>query len=136
MKLSFLVSLMLLSLFLSKAQGIRLEKGSFAAPQNKHDEERKSLKRNNNGDTDEETVFCKDEHCTGKIKNRELFTSSSSALHAISKKVKTKGNDKANGRKVKEFKVNKKQEEDVHEDLMDITDMDYSPARRKTPIHN
>ncbi|CAL5186884.1 unnamed protein product [Lathyrus oleraceus] len=131
MKLSFLVSLLLLSLFLSKAQGIRLEKGSYAAPQNKHDEERKLLKRNNNGDTDEETVFCKDEHCTGKIKNRKLFTSSASALHAISKKVKTKGNDK-----VKEFKVVKQEEEDVHEDLMDITDMDYSPARRKTPIHN
>lgn len=45
--------------------------------------------------------------------------------------MKTKGNDK-----VKEFKVVKQEEEDVHEDLMDITDMDYSPARRKTPIHN
>lgn len=49
--------------------------------------------------------------------------------------MKAKGNDKAKG-KEKEFKLNKQQEEDVHEDLMDITDMDYSPARRKTPIHN
>ncbi|XP_058725804.1 uncharacterized protein LOC131597107 [Vicia villosa] len=135
MKLSLLVSLMLLFLFLTKAQGIRLDKGSLAAHQNKHDEERNLLKRNNSNDTDEETVVCKDEHCTGKIKNRKLFTSSASALHAISKNVTTKGNDKAKG-KVQEFKLNKQQEEDVHEDLMDITDMDYSPARRKTPIHN
>ncbi|KAL5100837.1 hypothetical protein RYX36_005164 [Vicia faba] len=126
MKLSFLVSLLLLFLFLTKAQGIRLDKGSLAARQNKYDEERNLLKRNNSNDTDEETVLCKDEHCTGKIKNRKLFTSSASALDANSK---TKG-------KVKEFKVDKQQEEDVHEDLMDITDMDYSPARRKTPIHN
>lgn len=34
------------------------------------DEERNLLKRNNNGDTDEETVFCKDEHCTGTLKKR------------------------------------------------------------------
>jgi len=45
------------------------------------------------------------------------------------------GNDKANG-KEHEIRVNQQQEEDVREELIDISDMDYSPARRKTPIHN
>lgn len=44
-------------------------------------------------------------------------------------------NDKLNG-KEEEINVNQQQEELLHEDLVDITDMDYSPARRKTPIHN
>lgn len=44
-------------------------------------------------------------------------------------------NNKAMG-KEKETKINKQQEEVVHEDLIDITNMDYSPVRKKTPIHN
>lgn len=45
------------------------------------------------------------------------------------------GNDRANG-KEHEIRVNQQQEEDVREELIDISVMDYSPARRKTPIHN
>lgn len=51
-------------------------------------------------------------------------------------------NDKVKGEK-EEIKVNKltasKQQMLPHEhypDLVDIAEMDYSPARRKTPIHN
>lgn len=45
------------------------------------------------------------------------------------------GNDKANG-KEHEIRVKQQQEEDVREELIEISDMDYSPAKRKTPIHN
>ncbi|XP_057431050.1 uncharacterized protein LOC130723918 [Lotus japonicus] len=132
MRPSFVVSLMLLSFFLTKAQGIRLEKGSFAAQQhNKHDEEDNLLRREDS--SDDEAVLCKDEKCTGKIKNRKLFTTSVSTIHAISKNVKNGGTDKE-----EEIKVNKQQEvpHEHNPDLVDIVDMDYSPARRKTPIHN
>ncbi|KEH37879.1 hypothetical protein MtrunA17_Chr2g0304701 [Medicago truncatula] len=153
MRASFLISLVLLSLLLTKAQGIRLERGSLAARPNKHAKESNLLRRSNSGD--EEAILCKDEQCTGKIKNRKLFTTSTSAIHANSKKgsrdvafntnVKkvnaggnegnTTGNDKANG-KEHEIRVKQQQEEDVREELIEISDMDYSPAKRKTPIHN
>ncbi|KAJ1440087.1 hypothetical protein SESBI_02324 [Sesbania bispinosa] len=93
------------------------------------------LKRN-----DEEAIVCKDEECTGKIKNRKLLTTSASTTHAISKNVKNRGNEAHPTRNdeggEEEIKVNKQQElpHEHYPDLVDIAD--YSPARRKTPIHN
>ncbi|KAJ1382369.1 hypothetical protein SESBI_44285 [Sesbania bispinosa] len=69
MRPSFVVSLLILSLLLTKAQGIRLGKGSLEAQQQKqHDEESTLLKRSNTNA--EEATLCKDEQCTGSQKKR------------------------------------------------------------------
>ncbi|RDY12814.1 hypothetical protein CR513_02332 [Mucuna pruriens] len=174
MRPSFVISLLLLSLFLTKAQGIRLEKGSFASQQHKqHDQQRNLLNRINGAN--KEAILCEDEqYCTGKIKIRKLVTSSTSTTHDISKmstqmkpwnfflspiydlytllhgqNVKNGGNEaqapeignsrnyKVNGEE-KEILVNKQQvlSHENYPDLVDIADMDYSPAKKNPPIHN
>ncbi|XP_027333628.1 uncharacterized protein LOC113848353 isoform X2 [Abrus precatorius] len=117
------------------------------------DEGNTLLKRSN---TDaEEVVLCsKDEQCIGKIKNRKLVTTSVSTTQSMSKNVKSeehKGHPLVNGNtrnvnaneEVKEVKVNtltiskhKDVPQEHYADLVDIAEMDYSPARRKPPIHN
>ncbi|KAG4991030.1 hypothetical protein AAZX31_09G088000 [Glycine max] len=69
---SLVISLLLLSLFLTKAQGIRLEKGSFAAQQHKqHDQEESNLLKKTNNGANKEAIVCKDEqYCTGTLKKR------------------------------------------------------------------
>ncbi|KAK7411655.1 hypothetical protein VNO78_03090 [Psophocarpus tetragonolobus] len=146
MRPSFVSSLLLLCLFLTKAQGIRLEKGSFAAQKHKQDQESNLLKKINSDDY-KEAILCEDEkYCTGKIKNWKLVTSSTSSYHDISKNVKNggteakppeignKSNYKVNGEE-REMLVNKN-EEHSHEHYQDLVDMDYSPAKKKPPIHN
>ncbi|KAF7806471.1 uncharacterized protein G2W53_038632 [Senna tora] len=102
----------------------------------------------------EEAVLCKNEQCTGKIKNRKLVvatTSISSTSHKLSKgndheahssgngntrKVKLEGEEK--GIKVQTLATSEHRElhHEQYPDLVDIAEMDYSPARRKPPIHN
>ncbi|KAK7292001.1 hypothetical protein RIF29_07609 [Crotalaria pallida] len=162
MRPSFVVSILLLSLLLlTKTQGIRLGKGSSLVVQQhrQHDKESAMSKKSNISDPDEEAILCsKDEQCTGKIKNRKLVTTSVSTTHTISKNVNNGGNEvhplvNGNTRSVKvngeanETKVNKmstdskNQQDQQHQEqypdlVVDITEMDYSPPRRKTPIHN
>ncbi|KAK7304742.1 hypothetical protein VNO77_42629 [Canavalia gladiata] len=70
MRPSFVVYLLLLSLFLTMVLGIRLEKGSIVAQQHKqHDQESNLLKRINSGN--EEAILCKDEkYCSSSLKKR------------------------------------------------------------------
>ncbi|KAF1892428.1 hypothetical protein Lal_00010893 [Lupinus albus] len=86
MSASCVVFLLLLSLFLSKVQSIRLEKGSYALKQHKqHDEEIDLLKRNNSDDV--EPIPCKDKHCrsTLNLKKRvsRISRKSSNSLVSI-----------------------------------------------------
>ncbi|KAJ1385885.1 hypothetical protein SESBI_41289 [Sesbania bispinosa] len=156
MRPSFVVSLLILSLLLTKAQGIRLRKGSLEVQQQKqHDEENTLLKRSNTNA--EEATLCKDEQCTGKIKNRKLVTTSvstSTTTQSLSKSVKNK-EDKANlsvngntrnvnvhggMEQVKKSTLTASKHRDLpqehYPDPVEITEMDYSPAKRKPPIHN
>ncbi|KAE9608266.1 hypothetical protein Lal_00003559 [Lupinus albus] len=62
MRPSFVLSLLLFSLFLTKTHGIRLEKGSYDVIQHKqHGEENNLLNRNNGAGI--EGIPCKDEQC-------------------------------------------------------------------------
>ncbi|KAE9601764.1 hypothetical protein Lal_00041047 [Lupinus albus] len=156
MRPSFVVSLLLLSLLLTKAQGIRLGKGSLEVQPQKHHDEESALLKTSDSDA-EEAILCKDEQCKGNIKNRK-FVTTVSTTYTISKNV-NKGENEAlplvngnNNRSVKvnveanERKVNKlstifkhqdyHQHKEQYPNLEDITEMDYSPARRKPPIHN
>ncbi|XP_020225664.1 uncharacterized protein LOC109807534 [Cajanus cajan] len=142
MKPSFVVSLLILSLLLAKSQGIRLGKVSLEVQQQKqHEGESTLLERSNN--EAEETVPCKGNECTGKIKNRKLVTTSISATLPLSKNVKKeefKGEPSVNrnARNVNTLSTSKHKDvpEEHYHDLVEITEMDYSPAKRKPPIHN
>ncbi|XP_061350904.1 uncharacterized protein LOC133295976 [Gastrolobium bilobum] len=153
MRPSFVVSLLLLSLLLTKSQGIRLGKVSLSGQQQKqHAEESTLLKRSNTHA--EEAPHCMDEQCTGRIENRKLVTTSASTTQSLAKNMKNgehKAQPRVNGNtrnvnvngEAEEVKANalstSKLQDLSHEhypDLVEITEMDYSPAMRKPPIHN
>ncbi|XP_027905353.1 uncharacterized protein LOC114164789 [Vigna unguiculata] len=147
MKPSFVIYLLLLSLFLIQARGIRLEKGSQQHKQ--HDEENNLLKRIDSA-AKKEATLCEDEqYSAGKRKCRKLVTSSISTNQDISKNVKNEGNEteapetyKSRNYKVnwegKEIFVNKQEEvsDEKYMELVEIAGMDYSPAKKNPPIHN
>ncbi|XP_004508405.1 uncharacterized protein [Cicer arietinum] len=134
----YIVSLLILLILLTKAQGIRLGKVTLAFEQEKHDEENTLLKRSNTINDANEAILCNDKkQCTGNIKNRKSVTTSISTTKSLSKNVKNREdvnvNEEAKDIKVKSMTTSKYY---ATEDLVDITEMDYSPARRKPPIHN
>ncbi|KAL9339605.1 hypothetical protein Peur_068620 [Populus x canadensis] len=155
MRPSLVVSLLLLSFLLQEAQGIRLEKGFMQVRAQKVQEDKSSLKeRSANGGVIGEAILCKEEHCTGM--GRKLIavtTSTSSTTITTSKNEKNEGNKAGSiskRRSSKEEIVGEREKlsvnswrnsdhkvnEDHYEEIMDFTQMDYSPARRKSPIHN
>ncbi|KAJ6741893.1 hypothetical protein OIU85_016022 [Salix viminalis] len=156
MRPSLVVSLLVLSFLLQQAQGIRLEKGfkQVGADQKVQAEEITPLKeKSNDGRVLGEAVLCKEGHCTGM--NRKLIavtTSTSSSPTITTSKNEKNGENKADpiskGRSTivgehEKLPVNSSPKsehqvltKDHDEETMDLTEMDYSPARRKPPIHN
>ena len=141
MKPSFAIFLLLLSLLLAQTQGIRLGKVSLPVQQQKQQNGESTLLKRSNTDA-EETVFCnKDKECTGKLKNRKLVTTSVSTTPSLSKNVEESkaeelvNENSRNVNTVRSWKQKNVPEEHNHE-LVEITEMDYSPAKRKPPIHN
>ncbi|XP_011017929.1 PREDICTED: uncharacterized protein LOC105121108 [Populus euphratica] len=156
MRPSLVVFLLLLSFLLQEAQGIRLHKGFMQVRAQKVQEDKSSLKeRSASGDVlVGEAILCKEEHCTGMGRKLIAVTiSTSSTTITASKNEKNEGNKAGSiskGRSSKgeimgerekllvnswrnsDHKVN----EDHYEEIMDLTQMDYSPAGRKSPIHN
>ncbi|XWS73016.1 hypothetical protein CRYUN_Cryun02cG0089800 [Craigia yunnanensis] len=152
MRLSCLaVSLLVLFIFLSSVQGIRLEKSFKSAGHHKLHEG--ALMKNSNGVMGE-VILCKEGHCAGK--GRKLFTATtaSTPTSTTTSKSEENGENKANptskvksgneenGGKQEKFPVGSattSEHQKVHDqyaDIMDIAEMDYSPAGRKPPIHN
>ncbi|CAL9028152.1 unnamed protein product [Prunus brigantina] len=168
---SLAVSLLLLSLLLSGAQGIRLEKGFISVtPQknnnNLQEQETASMKRS--AGPGESSSLCKDGgECSSSGKTRKLISktaSSAATTTTTSKNDKDDGGNRGDldpkGEKVNNNTqpggedgdvkaksssvISKHQEQEAvaahqvqhYPDLTDMTEMDYSPARRKPPIHN
>ncbi|PIN20314.1 hypothetical protein CDL12_06994 [Handroanthus impetiginosus] len=115
--------LLLLSILVHEAQGIRLiRKGPPAERQNNINQELHPVKTNKDGV--EEVILCKSKHCSGRIRKLTMTPISSTTTTA-----KTDKNE--------ENKVQAKLEgSSRNEDILDIAGMDYSLARRKPPIHN
>ncbi|KAK3026562.1 hypothetical protein RJ639_041148 [Escallonia herrerae] len=154
MKLSSLVFVLLLSSLLFKAQGIRLGKLSTPAGRNKIQQEEDDLVRRNNGGVGE-VILCKDGHCSGMM-NRKLVSipTSTSTSTTDSKNHKNEGNkadplskgkssSEGLGGKEESFSVksspvsfHREAASERYPDILDIAGMDYSPAKRKPPIHN
>ncbi|KAF9679716.1 hypothetical protein SADUNF_Sadunf06G0043400 [Salix dunnii] len=157
MRPSLVVSLLVLSLLLQEAQGIRLEKGfqQVGAQKVQAGKSTPLKEKSNDGGVLGEAVLCKEGQCTGM--NRKLIavtTSTSSSPTITTSKNEKNGENKADpiskGRSTtgeivgeheklsansspnSEHQVTK----DHYEETMDLAEMDYSPARRKPPIHN
>ncbi|QCD80566.1 uncharacterized protein LOC114179477 [Vigna unguiculata] len=135
----FVVFLLILSLLLAQTQGIRLGKVSSPLQQQKQQDGEFSLLKRSNTDAEETVLLCKDNECTGKLKNRKLVATSISTTKSLSKNVEeSKGEELVNGRNVNTLRSWKQKDvpEEHNHDLVEITEMDYSPAKRKPPIHN
>ncbi|XP_004242715.1 uncharacterized protein [Solanum lycopersicum] len=108
-----------------------------------------------NGDFGEVNIICKDNHCSSSGRNRKLMTKTTSTSSPITtttstKNIKNEGNIKAHDTTIlkgqsssENFSINsspetghRKTSSDRHPDVLDLAGMDYSPAKRKPPIHN
>ncbi|KAM7508294.1 hypothetical protein LguiA_018747 [Lonicera macranthoides] len=149
MRLSLLLSVLLLSTLFCEAQGIRLEKSSSLT---RHDKIQESgdltIKRSNGGGVGEVTL-CRDGQCSGQ--NRKLMTKTTSTTTTTT--TTSKNDQKTEGNKSSSEGVDGEVEKKLYvrsppvsshskaspehsPDILDIAGMDYSPAKRKPPIHN
>ncbi|KAK8540689.1 hypothetical protein V6N13_027005 [Hibiscus sabdariffa] len=134
-------------LWAAKDKRIRLEK-SFKSSWHPKLHEEVFMKNSNR--VLGEVVFCKEGHCTGN--SRKLLTATTAtAASSTSSKSEDSGDNKANtsskvklgnqenGGKQEKVPVGSPTTSEVHDqyaDIMEIAEMDYSPAKRKPPIHN
>lgn len=112
-----------------------------------------ALKERSDDGGGELNIICKDDHCSSSGRNRKLMTkttSTSTITTTTSKKnIKNEGNKVHDTTILKgqssteNFPVNsspetghRKTSSDQHPDVLDLAGMDYSPAKRKPPIHN
>ncbi|XP_050213136.1 uncharacterized protein LOC126664673 isoform X2 [Mercurialis annua] len=153
MKPSLVVSIIFFSillLLLHQVKGIRFEKGFMQVDHQKEDvEEKNSLIKRNSGVISGEVTICKDGHCSTGI-NRKLTTltaSSSTSTSTDSSKngengrnIKAKPKSKGIHEEEEKLKINSasngEQQKVSDHDGSFVDIMDYSPARRKPPIHN
>uniref|UniRef100_A0A2P2PK79 Uncharacterized protein n=1 Tax=Rhizophora mucronata TaxID=61149 RepID=A0A2P2PK79_RHIMU len=152
MRPSLVFSLLLFFLILREAQGIRLEKGFMQVEYQNANVGKNPLTETRNDGINGEVILCKEGHCTGT--NRKLATVTTTISTATSKNEKS-GENKAhsisrggliNGEmRAEHEKVTTNSspgsghQEVIHDhyvDNMDMAEMDYSPAKRKPPIHN
>ncbi|XP_009338406.1 uncharacterized protein LOC103930757 [Pyrus x bretschneideri] len=149
--------LLLLCLLLSQAQGIRLEKGfSSVRQQNKNiqEEENASMKRSNiaaaglagepsniasSGRTRKLISVTSPSSATTTSKNDKKGRKNRADSEPKGENVNSHGGEDGNGKAKSPF-VSKQQEAAAahqhYPDLADMTEMDYSPAKKKPPIHN
>ncbi|XP_042480117.1 uncharacterized protein LOC122061024 [Macadamia integrifolia] len=159
MRLDLLVFLMLF--LLVEVQGIRVLQQEFSSAGHQifHEENERSLKKESDGVGKAVAVLCRDGHCSGR--SRKLIeNSSTSSTSTYSKSVKNSGggtkmeptpkhghllsDEGLDGTNKENFSVESspaasgqgKMAPEHHPDIIDITRMDYSPAKRKPPIHN
>ncbi|CAN4103605.1 unnamed protein product [Withania somnifera] len=112
------------------------------------------LKERSDGDSGEVNILRKDGHCSSSGLDRKLTTKTTSTSSPITTTTSTK-NIKNEGNKAhvstllkiqsssESFSVNsppetghRKTSSEHHTDVRDLAGMDYSPAKRKPPIHN
>ncbi|XVE71559.1 hypothetical protein DITRI_Ditri10aG0161000 [Diplodiscus trichospermus] len=146
------VSLLALFIFLSCVQGIRLDKIIKSEVHQKLHEG--ALMKNSNKVMGDVTLCKEGPHCIGNGRKLLTATTASTSIPTTTSKNEENGEKKANFTskpqsgneenvgKQEKFPVGSpttSEHQEVHDqysDIMDIAEMDYSPARRKPPIHN
>ncbi|XP_019179598.1 PREDICTED: uncharacterized protein LOC109174816 [Ipomoea nil] len=143
------ISLLLLSTLFYEVQGRHLRKGGDLPARNHKPNENGSIRRSGEKKID----ACKDGQCSSSSasagRNRKLIdktTSSTYSTTTTSKNLKnegTKSSSESVGVKKEKFSVKSSPETGHREtsnehypNVFDLAGMDYSPARRKAPIHN
>ncbi|XP_073007643.1 uncharacterized protein [Typha latifolia] len=134
-----LVSLVLLLLVITRVVGIRLEEESRAALQISNIHEKLSLK--GDGSVVESQPSCEfDRHCSGRSRRLIGKTSSTSKMEKSNEmKVEAKGDGAVGSREDLRSAPPPppaRKQPQTYPDILDIAGMDYSPAKRKPPIHN
>ncbi|XP_009774918.1 uncharacterized protein LOC107795902 isoform X1 [Nicotiana tabacum] len=159
MKQVLLLLLLLLSTLVYESQGRHLKKGNLSSSKNPILQQENVLKERSEGGTGE-VILCKDGHCSSSGRNRKLMTkttSTSSPTTTSTKNIKNNEGNKGDhtvlkgqssserviGGKEENFSVNsspetghRKTSSEHYPDVLDLAGMDYSPAKRKPPIHN
>ncbi|KAG8372650.1 hypothetical protein BUALT_Bualt12G0088700 [Buddleja alternifolia] len=126
--------LLLLSILIHEAQGIRLRKASLQERQHNVHE---SKPRKGNNDGVEENTLCKIKHCSVLLQNEE-----NKAQHKLDGYSTTEEIEKEeqNDLPVNSSSLNEQRqatEPDTHPYILDhIAGMDYSLEKRKPPVHN
>ncbi|GAB2300264.1 hypothetical protein Dimus_034299 [Dionaea muscipula] len=103
----------------------------------------------NVGHVKELVIFRREENCSSgkrwkllssamqsKSTTTTIETSSSSSSESLKKAGTLELNEKQQNASASSTSMARKFEAEKFDDLMGITEMDYSPAKRKTPIHN
>ncbi|XP_068649450.1 uncharacterized protein [Aristolochia californica] len=136
--------LFLLLLILVTAQAIRLPResasSSSSSSHGKLQEEEKWVGASING----EVVHCKDGHCSGgsrKLRTNTKSASESTKAERVEEKTTTSHHESHNSfdKKREGLSVKPTHPETTttkYPDVLDLAGMDYSPAKRKPPIHN
>ncbi|KAH1067798.1 hypothetical protein J1N35_032785 [Gossypium stocksii] len=145
------VCFLVLFIFLYSVEGIRLE-GSFKSSGHDLKLHEEALMKISNGVMGD-VIFRKQGQCRGN--SRKLLTATTTATTTASstssksedggdyKKANptttVKSGNQENGEKQEKVSVSSptsSEQQDQYADIMEIAEMDYSPAKRKPPIHN
>ncbi|MCD9640046.1 hypothetical protein HAX54_025060 [Datura stramonium] len=144
MKQVLLLSLLLLSTLVHEAKARKIPMLKENALKERSDDD---------GGSGEVNILCKYGHCSSSGRNRKLMTKTTSTSSPITttstKNIKNEENKAHDTTIVKgqssseNFSVNSSPEtghwktsSEHHPDVLDLAGMDYSPAKRKPPIHN
>ncbi|KAI8570560.1 hypothetical protein RHMOL_Rhmol01G0044100 [Rhododendron molle] len=140
----FLLSVLLLSTIISEVQAIRPNKDFLSVKDHKIQDGR-TVNKASDGAINGEDIQCKEGQCSSG-KNRKLIAKATSTNPTTISKNETNGGKSSTnelGGKHESFSVDSSPDSDHREatrkrypDTLDIDEMDYSPARRKPPIHN
>ncbi|TXG60834.1 hypothetical protein EZV62_012197 [Acer yangbiense] len=148
-----LASLLALSLLITGAQGIRFKIGLLSFGHDHHHEPAEIHELKKMMKTSHEDGSVIGESITGMIMNRKLITTTTTTSEtnigenkanprASSSKSKSSSDDgESNSPPPATTNSEHSSDDEIshdqyHVDITDITEMDYSPARRKPPIHN
>ncbi|XP_076894286.1 uncharacterized protein LOC143546510 [Bidens hawaiensis] len=146
MKSSLIFSLLVFSIFIYEAQGIRLEKLSI--PTSNH---QKLITKSSSSNQDDDGSAMATKFSSGIINRKLKAKMASSSFTTTNDKINYEKDPKTALKFARELVekeetfsttlVSSKHEKtevvsERYPDVIDITGMDYSPAKRKPPIHN
>ncbi|GAB2210646.1 hypothetical protein Drorol1_Dr00015921 [Drosera rotundifolia] len=130
MRISLLLFLVAFHLFISETQGIRL---TISVARREMDKGHAVMVTVNRGGQ-EKVILCKKEHCSAG-KSRKLLSPIEQTTTIPTPKTPSKKQRNASATSSIASFHSQKVAADKNDDL-DISEMDYTPAKRRTPIHN
>ncbi|KAA3490642.1 Peptidase B [Gossypium australe] len=131
------VCFLVLFIFLYSVEGIRLE-GSFKSSEHDLKLHEEALMKISNGVMGD-VIFCKQGQCRGTKKIIVALSEDGGDYKKANPTTRVKSGNQENGEKQEKVSVSSptsSEQQDQYADIMEIAEMDYSPAKRKPPIHN